>query len=73
MSMHVLNQPFSPATLQIDAEAEVERIVAQRGRGARTRFLVYWKGYPLEEATWEPRAAIASAPDCLKEFLDSQS
>ena len=53
-------------------EYEVERIVAQRGRGAATRFLVYWKGYPLEEATWEPREGVAGAPDCMKAFHATQ-
>jgi hypothetical protein len=47
---------------------EVERIVAKRGRGSATRWLVLWRGYPLEEATWEPRASLFGAEEALAEF-----
>jgi transposase InsO family protein len=47
---------------------EVERIVAKRGRGGATRWLVLWRGYPLEEATWEPRASLTGAEEALAEF-----
>jgi hypothetical protein len=47
---------------------EVERILAQRGRGARAQFLVEWKGYPLWEASWMSRGALSQAREALAEF-----
>jgi hypothetical protein len=47
---------------------EVEEILARRGRGARTQFLVKWKGYPTWEATWQSRASLAQAAELLDEF-----
>ena len=47
---------------QPDTEAyEVERILKHRGSRTNHQYLVLWKGYPIEEATWQ------SAGD----FLDS--
>ena len=51
-----------------DERWEVERIVAQRRRGRGLQYLVAWKGYPPEEATWESRAALADAPDVLADW-----
>ena len=47
---------------------EVERILAQRGVGARAECLVEWKGYPLWEATWERRSALTGADQALQLF-----
>jgi hypothetical protein len=46
----------------------VERVLAQKGRGASARYLVLWKGYPYTEATWEPTAGLKGAADALGEF-----
>jgi hypothetical protein len=46
----------------------VERIVAQRNR----RYLVYWLGYPIEDATWQSRADLQGAEDKLAEFHERQ-
>ena len=40
-----------------------------QGTGARRRYLVLWKGYPLTEATWEPESHLTNAPDILEEYL----
>jgi hypothetical protein len=47
---------------------EVDRILAQRGRGRNMRYLVLWKGYPLWESTWEPLVNVQSADQALKDF-----
>ena len=36
-------------------------------------YLVAWKGYPPEEATWEPRAHVVSAREALAEFEAAQA
>lgn len=47
---------------------EVKQILAKRGRGSGTRWLVHWKGYPQFEATWEPKDNLAGAAEALAEF-----
>jgi hypothetical protein len=50
-----------------DGVYELERILAKRGRGRNTQYLVMWKGYPVWEAAWEPQDHI-NAPAALSEF-----
>jgi hypothetical protein len=47
---------------------EVDKIVAKRGRGVGTRYLVKWVGYPMWEATWEPKENLGGAAEALAEF-----
>lgn len=35
-------------------EYEVKRIIGKKGRNDRLKYKVQWRGYPKEEATWEP-------------------
>ena len=60
--------PFAPADSNGDAAWEVERITAQRRSGRRRQFLVRWKGYSVEESTWQSRADLANTPDLLREW-----
>ena len=60
--------PTAVADSNGDAEWEVERITAQRYSGHRTQFLVRWKGYSVEESTWEPRSNLAGALDVLRDW-----
>ena len=59
-------------------EAEDEYIVdsivgKKRGRGGRLFYKVLWKGYPEEEATWEPLAHLTHAMDLVDEYEESLS
>lgn len=51
-----------------EPEWEVESILRMKGRGASTRYLVKWKGYPMEESTWEPLEHLEGAREILKDF-----
>lgn len=58
-----------PATTSSDGdEYAVDSILAKRGTGARTQYLVRWVGWPTWEATWEPRQNLSSAADAVDAF-----
>ena len=51
-----------------EEDYEVECITAERCRKKKTEYLVKWKGWPAEDSTWEPAAALKSAPRKLAEW-----
>ncbi|SGY55487.1 BQ5605_C139g13418 [Microbotryum silenes-dioicae] len=44
--------------VQGNEEWEVERIVDEKGKGKRKKFLVKWKGWADSNNTWEPRSHL---------------
>jgi RNase H-like domain found in reverse transcriptase/Chromo (CHRromatin Organisation MOdifier) domain/Reverse transcriptase (RNA-dependent DNA polymerase)/Integrase zinc binding domain/Integrase core domain len=50
---------------------EVERILDHRGEGDNRVYKVLWKGYPPEEATWEPVSNLFDADWSIQRYLDS--
>jgi len=50
----------------------VERILSQRGAGAKAKYLVLWKGYAYTDATWEPLGSLSRAQQALEEFRELQ-
>ena len=60
--------PTAVADSNGDAEWEVDHITAQRRRGRAVQYLVRWKGYPVEESTWQSRADLAGAADALRDW-----
>ena len=49
-------------------EYEVESIVRTAIKEGERKWLVVWKGYPIHEATWEPRASLKNAQEALRDF-----
>ena len=62
-------EPPPPELVEGHLEYEVEQILRHKGKGARRRYLVSWKGYPLTEASWEPESCLQHAPDILADYL----
>ena len=62
-------EPPPPELVEGTLEYEVEGILRHKGKGIRWCYLVLWKVYPLEEATWEPEAHLDHAPEILEEYL----
>ena len=60
--------PTAVADSNGDASWEVECITAQRYTGRRTQFLVRWKGYAVEESTWQSRSDLSGALDALLDW-----
>lgn len=59
-----------PPALHIQGtpEFEVQEILASRTRNSLQEFLVHWKGYQLEDSTWEPTANLVHCSELVKEF-----
>ena len=46
----------------------MERILDEQG----SKYLVKWRGYPEEEATWEPRSNLAGCNSLLKAWAQAE-
>jgi hypothetical protein len=61
-----------PAPEALDAFGQpsyvVERVLDKRPYRGGMQYLVLWKGYPAEEASWEPTSALSSAPDAVRDY-----
>ena len=48
---------------------EVERILDKRkSNKGKTEYLVQWKGYGREDATWEPEQHLVNCKECMHDF-----
>jgi len=62
-------RPPPKASTDGDASTfEVKSILAKRGSGSRTQYLVEWLGYPLWEATWETASNLTGARQAMAEY-----
>jgi len=61
--------PPPPITLSDDqVEYEVEEILDSRIFKKHGQYLVHWKGYPIEERSWEPFENLSNCPELLRNF-----
>jgi hypothetical protein len=67
-----LVQHDPPNLVDNEEEFEVEDIIAHRGQGNRTQYLVRFKSYGPEDDLWLPAKNLAHAPDILQDYLDRQ-
>jgi hypothetical protein len=65
------NQP-PPEIVGGQEEWEVEEILEERMRRRRREFLVKWKGYGREDATWQTGDDLKNAPDALRKWGERQ-
>jgi hypothetical protein len=51
---------------------EVDKILSKRIQGGprsfKTEYLVKWKGYALDDATWEPQANLKGCSKLIKQY-----
>jgi hypothetical protein len=64
--------PPAPEIIDGEEEFEVDRILDYAIINKTPKWLVLWKGYPLESATWEPKSSLKNAKDALAEFEASR-
>ena len=50
---------------------DVERIIDHRGEGDNREYKVLWKGYPADEATWEPVSNLFDCEWSIQQYLES--
>jgi hypothetical protein len=63
------SRPPPEASTDGDASTfEVESILAKRGSGSRTQYLVEWRGYPRWEATWEIASNLGGARQAMVDY-----
>jgi hypothetical protein len=64
-----ITQP-PPPCIEIDSheEYEMEEVLDSRQRRGRLEYLVHWRGYDINECTWEPSTNLANAPQKVQEF-----
>jgi len=64
----------APAVQSTNAEPEweVESVLNKRTRGRNTYYLVKWKGYPMEEASWEPEEHLSNSQEEIKTFEERE-
>ena len=62
-----------PDIIDDQEEYEVEEILSHRGTGAKTQYLVRFRGYGPEDDLWLPQRNLRNAPDILKDYHDRQT
>ncbi|KFY31286.1 hypothetical protein V493_01241 [Pseudogymnoascus sp. VKM F-4281 (FW-2241)] len=60
------NEKNEPAK---DEEYEVERVLDTRFNNGELKFYVLWKGFSIEEATWEPRSNLDNSKEAIDEYF----
>ena len=56
--------PITIRTPNAKHEFAIKSLIDKRVNGNKISYLIRWKGYPIEDATWQFRSAIA------KSFID---
>ena len=57
-----------PVIIEGEEKFEVEKILNKRMIRGKKKFLVRWKGYTMEEDTWENRENLENAKELVEEF-----
>ena len=57
-----------PVIIEGEEKFEVEKILNKRIIRGKKKFLVRWKGYTMEEDTWENRENLENAKELVEEF-----
>ena len=62
----------APDIIDEQEEYEAEAILDYRKFRRQHQFLVLWKGYPREDATWEPQSNLTNCSTVLQEFKSNR-
>ena len=69
VNMHGKRREPLPAVSPEDNTYEVDTILASREtKDGKLEYLVHWKGYLFEEATWEPQRNLQGSAELLRKY-----
>jgi len=60
--------PPPPVEIKEEMEYEVEKILSKRKRYGKVEYLVQWKGYTVEEDTWEKEGNLGNTREVVEEY-----
>ena len=73
VNMHGKRREPLPAVSPEDNTYEVDTILASREtKDGKLEYLVHWKGYLFEEATWEPEGNLKGSAELLRKYHAKQ-
>ena len=55
-------------SLYQDSEYEIQAILDKRTHYRKIQYLIYWKEYPVYDATWKPLDNLKNARDAIAKF-----
>ena len=61
-----------PVTIDNHEEWEVEEILDKQTHYQKKQYLVKWKGFKIEDSTWQSEQDLENVKDCLKAYKCSQ-
>ena len=65
------NYPWPLPDIESGEEVyEVKQILKHRRRGRGYEYLVKWAGYPITEASWEPKSSFTGLAEILNEYQE---
>ena len=63
------HKPAPPPPVNVaENRYEVEQIVSSKMVRDKLKYLVHWKGYPIEERTWEPAEELVTAKALVNKY-----
>ena len=60
--------PPPPVAIEGEEEFEVSHIISSKKIRNKTHYLVHWKGYGIEDRTWEPISNLEHCKDLIEQF-----
>ena len=66
-------EPPPATSINDQDEYEVEQILDERTHRRRKEYLVWWKGYPLYDSTWELAGNLENAAEAIRTFERRES
>jgi len=61
-------EPPAPVEIEGQEEFEVQEVLDSKKIRGKLLYLVFWRGYPPSEATWEPVGNLVHAQDLINRF-----
>lgn len=56
---------------EVEGDYEVEKILRKRVKGGKVEYYLKWKGYGMDDCTWEPRDNLTCS-DLIEEFEEEE-